>query len=234
MSRRTWTNEQLILAVETSKTKSEVIRKLGLSSKNPGNFDTINRWIKKLSIDMSHFLGKAHGTSRTPLAKEFKEILVENSDYVSSPNLKTKLLKAQLIKEICAICSCPPIWQNSKLILQLDHINGCRTDNRLENLRLLCPNCHSQTQTFCRGQRRKNKKHCVDCSKPVSAKATRCHACAAKLTSHNKIVWPAPEKVKDLVIRLGYVATGKILGVNDNSVRKFLLRNGIVISKLSG
>lgn len=79
---------------------------------------------------------------------ELVEILVENSEYTHTKELKGKLLKANLLTEVCANCTTGPLWQGKPLVLQLDHVNGCNTDNRIENLRLLCPNCHTQTETW--------------------------------------------------------------------------------------
>ncbi len=77
-----------------------------------------------------------------------EEILVENSPYKNIPILKKRLLKEGLLEYKCAICGNTGEWLGQPLTLQLDHINGDHFDHRLENLRLLCPNCHSQTETF--------------------------------------------------------------------------------------
>jgi 5-methylcytosine-specific restriction endonuclease McrA len=63
-------------------------------------------------------------------------------------HLKRKLIEQKLLVEVCAICGIQPFWNSQKLVLHLDHINGSPKDNRLENLRLICPNCHSQTETY--------------------------------------------------------------------------------------
>jgi 5-methylcytosine-specific restriction endonuclease McrA len=80
--------------------------------------------------------------------RELEEILVENSTYTNRTALKTRLLKEGLITYECAICKNKGEWNGNPLTLQLDHINGINNDHRLENLRFLCPNCHSQTNTF--------------------------------------------------------------------------------------
>lgn len=75
------------------------------------------------------------------------DILVENCRY--KVRLKTRILKAKLLEHKCSSCGNDGAWLNQELVLQLDHINGVNDDNRIENLRFLCPNCHSQTLTFC-------------------------------------------------------------------------------------
>ena len=84
--------------------------------------------------------------------------MVENSTYTNSMRFKKRLIESQLIPYKCAICGLENQWNGKELILQLDHINGKHNDNRKENLRFLCPNCHSQTETFSG----KNKKENVE------------------------------------------------------------------------
>ena len=75
------------------------------------------------------------------------EILTGNHPSFQTHKLKLKLLKAGIFKNQCTICHIES-WQNKKIVCELDHIDGNRTNHRLENLRMLCPNCHSQTDTF--------------------------------------------------------------------------------------
>ena len=134
--------------VRTSITMAELMRKLGYTANRGNSFHGLKKYLDGLHIDYSHFKGKAHGTSIT-IKYDLKDILKENSTYSNMTKLKKRVLQNQLLEYKCAICGINE-WQGKTLVLQLDHINGNNRDNRLENLRLLCPNCHSQTPTFCR------------------------------------------------------------------------------------
>lgn len=146
---RTWTDAQLIEAVRHSSTLKEVIEKLGLRN-TQGTQNTIKKWISKLQLSTKHFK-----RTRRRETKTFEERLTVNS-IIDSGYLRDKLTERGLLEERCGVCGLEPLWQNSFLRLQLDHINGDRHDNRLENLRLLCPNCHSQTPTY-GGRKRRGK-----------------------------------------------------------------------------
>jgi 5-methylcytosine-specific restriction endonuclease McrA len=123
-----------------------------------GNYATLYAAIKRLNIDVSHWTGQGHLRGRrhdwarkTPL----NEVLCEDSRYLGgSCKLKERLIAADLLLNHCAICKITA-WIDKPLQLHLDHINGKRRDNRLENLRLLCPNCHSQTETYCGKNKRR-------------------------------------------------------------------------------
>lgn len=152
--RRRWSDTDLEAAVRVSDSVSEVSRRLGYTP-NGGIHRMVVARIRKLGLDRSHFTGMAwaKGQKRRDLALPLDEILVEGSTYGSS-RLRERLVAEGLLLPLCAECGLTK-WRGERLPLHLDHINGDHTDNRLENLRILCPNCHSVTKTWCnrRGRR---------------------------------------------------------------------------------
>jgi Zn finger protein HypA/HybF involved in hydrogenase expression len=94
--------------------------------------------------------------SRPPKRFDLNAALTENSSS-SRKRVKQQLIRDGLLENKCSKCNCLPEWDGNPLVLILDHTNGINNDNRPENLRLLCPNCNSQTATFCRGAFKKRK-----------------------------------------------------------------------------
>ena len=152
-----YSKEVLQEAVENSTSVMGVLRYL----KRPlagGTHAHISKRIKFFELNTSHFTGQAHNKNKVSRnRKTASELLVDrsitNNMRRKSPVLKRALLEIQR-EEKCAVCKLTPKWQNKKLVLQIDHINGNWLDDRAENLRFLCPNCHSQTETFSRRRTR--------------------------------------------------------------------------------
>ena len=136
---KSFTKEQLELIVNESKSKNEVIKKLGYHTRSQSVYKGLEKRLLEDKIDYSHF-------GYNPVY-DLSEVLIENSTY-NTQTLKKRIIRLNLIPYKCEICGNEGIWLGKELILQLDHINGIHTDNRLENLRFLCANCHSQTDTF--------------------------------------------------------------------------------------
>lgn len=107
-----------------------------------------------------------------------EQILVEHSTYTNRDTLKGRLLRTGLLQPHCYICGITN-WLGKLLSLHLDHINGVKNDNRIGNLRLLCPNCHSQTDTY--GAKRSKRFYFCCCGKPRSRRALHCRSCSRKL-----------------------------------------------------
>lgn len=148
MSKRKWNNEQLIEAVTNSYSIAGVIKALELVPAG-GNYATVNNKIKELDLDISHFTGKGWNVGlqfKPKEAKPLSEILVENSNYQSF-KLAKRLLKEKIKEYNCERCKRTE-WEGVPIPLELHHINGTRTDNRISNLQLLCPNCHALTDNY--------------------------------------------------------------------------------------
>lgn len=149
--RYSFSEEQLHQAIRENFSLASTMRTLNLVV-GGANYKKIHRLIRVLNINTSHWTGQGHLKGKThnwaptiPLS----DIMIEKSDYGGSTSLlKSRLIKAGILSSLCSICGLNT-WLNSPLVLHLDHINGNSEDNRKENLRLLCPNCHSQTSTYC-------------------------------------------------------------------------------------
>ena len=135
MARRTWTKEFIEEAVRTSISYAEVLRKLNIKPVG-GNYGTLQRYIDKHNLDISHMLGQAHNQGKE--LKTFEGLS------------KSGAIKKRLIKETEHRCQeCQNTTWNGKLItLELEHVDGNNLNNERSNLKLLCPNCHSQTSTW--------------------------------------------------------------------------------------
>lgn len=146
---------QLQEAVQSSSSYRRVLIALGLREAG-GNYEQVKKYIKEYNLDTKHFTGSAwsrglHGIIRPSLPLE--RILVKDSSFQSF-KLKKRLFAKGIKQKQCEECGWAKMSDDGRIPLELDHINGDRHDNRLENLRVLCPNCHSLKPTH-RGRNRK-------------------------------------------------------------------------------
>ena len=155
------------------------------------------------------------------------KILTENSTYTNVKLLKKRLLESKLLQYRCYNLDCGiTSWLGKSLSLQIDHINGHNNDHRLENLRLLCPNCHSQTDTYC-GRNKKSKKkalNCPMCFGPMKYKKSK--SCSKCYQQHQKtkIDWPSHEILTKMIDSSNIFQVAKQLGVSSHSVKNRLMR----------
>lgn len=149
-----WTREVLAPAVAASTTMCDVLRRLGLDVVG-GHHTHISRRVRALGIDTSHFV-QPSGAGGPRRRRTPRELLVEQETSVARrvPGARLKAAMPALgVPERCALCGTDPVWRGRPLPLEVDHIDGNWHDNRLESLRLLCPNCHSATDTYRRRAR---------------------------------------------------------------------------------
>ncbi len=140
--------------IKESKSINNLLKLLGLNTSS-GNYKVIKKAIKLHNFDISHFL--SHSEIMSNLRKQGKlnyipseDLFLENS-IISRSAVKNRIIKEKLIVYRCSLCNMDDNWRGSKLSLILDHINGISNDNRLENLRFVCPNCNATLKTHCRG-----------------------------------------------------------------------------------
>lgn len=140
------TQQEFTSLIKDCQSRSEIFKKLEMR-KSGAAFFILNRRISRDNIDISHFL---LGGSLAKNRKYDNNIMFSENSLIDPDTIKKRIKKDKLLVYECFICKMKPEWNGRELVFQLDHINGIRNDNRLDNLRWLCPNCHSQTKTFCR------------------------------------------------------------------------------------
>lgn len=206
-------------AIDQSSSQKEVLIHLGLSPVGGGNHKALKEAAQRFDLELPRFdrSKQLEGIRSTRLDDE---VFCTNSDYNNRAHLKKRLYQSG-VKEECAICGLGPEWNNGPLTLQLDHINGIWNDNRKENLRILCPNCHSQTDTFAgRGERTLKRKYFCECGVEILKTSSHCQKCSA--SKRYDVKYPPYEELKKLVKQIGYSAAGRRLGCTDNAIRAHL------------
>jgi hypothetical protein len=228
---RWFSEEEVRAAVADSRSYAEALRRLGLRAAG-GNHRTIRKYVEDIwRIPIDHFAPGRGGSSgrAVPLAA----VLVEGSTYHRG-HLKRRLLAEGLKRPECEMCGQGELWRGRRMSLVLDHINGVHDDHRLENLRILCPNCNATLDTHC--GRHKTRKHhdrpCPTCSevfRPSTGGQRYCSASCAGRGERNRraqvarrhVARPPYEQLVREIEALGYSGVGRKYGVSDNAIRKW-------------
>lgn len=208
--------------VEDSLTCGDVLTFFGFP-RNGNNWKTVKKRCLEQGVSTAHFDGKKRRNRGRKVMLE--DVLIEHSSY-SRCTLKKRLLREGILPNVCAICGLLPIWNSQPLVLRLDHVNGVHDDARINNLRLVCPNCDSQLPTFAgrntaRTNSRNQRNNCEDCGRKVTIISKRCRTCSSRqrhLSGENdKILWP--DNLSALVAEKGNVGVARLLGVSETAVR---------------
>ncbi|HEX4734215.1 MAG TPA: hypothetical protein VH247_07365, partial [Thermoleophilaceae bacterium] len=212
---------------------AEALRLLGMRPAG-GNHKTIQRWAQRWGISTEHFdAGRARAAASRGRGRTLEEMLVPESN-VKRARLKQRLYEAGLKKPECEECGQGEIWQGKRISLILDHINGDAIDNRLENLRIACPNCAATFDTHCgrNKERMPESRACGWCSEAFAPKYGQQRFCSISCAKRKHQYEPKPETrrverppYEQLMRELeetNWSAVGRKYGVSDNAVRKWV------------
>lgn len=227
--------------VENANSLAEILRALGYKHHlNSGLYTPLKKRLKLENINFSHIqLGFSSNKNRTFERVTKSQLLEDLKARKRLPNSrKKKIIKFNIVPhQNCAECGQGRLWNKKELILQIDHIDGDPLNNNPENLRFLCPNCHSQTETFCiqnikhspetptqdaRKKQAKNEYFC-SCGMKKSKKGKRCRKCAMKIVNEKTRKFEiSKEDMIKLVCedKVPFTTLGNQFGVSDNAIRK--------------
>jgi hypothetical protein len=226
-----YSEEELRRVVPAATSMTEVLRHFGLRPAG-GNHRVLRRWLDAWSISTDHFTGTPPPRHREPIPLE--NVLVEHSTY-NRHSLKQRLYEAGLKDRFCELCGQNECWNGRHMSLILDHINGVADDNRLANLRIVCPNCNATFDTHCgrANARTLADQACERCGAAFRPKTSRQRFCSRECGTRwerrglsrpgaRRVERPPYEVLVAEVEALGWSAVGRRYGVSDNAVRKWV------------
>jgi hypothetical protein len=210
-------------AVRTSMSLAEVMRRMGMGISG-GSYLILKRRLGEEKIDVDHFDNNQKHRSKQE-TKPLTELMVVDSSYCRG-SLKRRLLREGIKQNKCELCGFEGDWQGKPIVMILDHINGINNDNRLENLRMVCPMCNSQLDTFCgKASKTIEKNKCEECGAEIAKRARLCLKChnktQAKSVNTRKVERPPYEVLRKEIEEMGYVGCGRKYNVSDNAIRKW-------------
>ena len=226
-----WTDEQLTEAVAAARSYSDVLRWFGLRTAG-GNHRLVRKHIERLGLSTDHWTFDPR--PRTPrVVPPLEAVLVKGSTYKRS-SLKKRLYEEGLKERRCELCGQGELWRGLPMSLILDHVNGVHDDNRLENLRIVCPNCNATFDTHCGRKHSRDDRVCELCGEHFTPTTDRQRYCSRRCGVRHpsgragprpgarKVVRPPLEQLLAEVEAEGWSAVGRRYGVSDNAVRKWV------------
>jgi Zn finger protein HypA/HybF involved in hydrogenase expression len=215
-------DEEFTELIKNSESRSDFFRKIG-SLPRGAKFRTLNKRIEKLGLDISHFKSGADVTRlKIQLSKEEVLNRLVKDSFINTASLKTYIKRYDLLDEVCSRCGNEGFHFGDKLVLQLDHIDGDPSNNYLENLRFLCPNCHSQTDNYA-GKKLKIRTFCK-CGQEKDKVSKNCNKCKV---DHRSVEWPPNEELERLLSENSLYRVSKIIGCSNNGLKQKCKRDKI-------
>jgi hypothetical protein len=230
-----YSETELRAAIRASTSYSETLRRLGMCP-GGGSHAVLRKWIVRWGIPTEHFdpyasqRGSRSRRARIPLS----EILREGSAYHRG-HLKERLYEERVKERRCELCGQGEEWRGARIALILDHINGVRDDNRLANLRIVCPNCAATLSTHCGRKRRLEARRCLRCDAEFRPRDSRQRYCSRDCGMRwdrgrvrrsrpetRKVERPSLVQLRADLERMSVVAVGRMYGVSDTAVRKWI------------
>jgi hypothetical protein len=221
-------------AIQVSQSWSEALRRLGMCHTGGGHA-VLRKYAALWKISTEHF--DPYAAARGPRVRRRKpmaEILVEHSTF-SRKHLKERLYEAGLKQPVCELCGQGDTWRGRPMGMILDHVNGVSNDHRLENLRIVCPNCAATLDTHCARARRITRamQECLRCGssfRPKTRTQRYCSRACGSRWDRGGIPRPSTRRVDRppyaQLLRekraLGFEGTGRRYGVTGNAIRKWI------------
>jgi hypothetical protein len=242
--RLSYTENEARTAIAASKSWAESLRELGLCPTG-GAWRILKKYAEIWGIPTDHFDSDAARLKNLrQRQKPLAEVLVKRSTYARN-HLKRRLLAEGLKKPQCELCGLGEIWRGRPMSMILDHINGVRDDHRLENLRMVCPNCAATLDTHCGRRNRIERalRECLRCGKTFGPSYSTQRYCSRSCgvrwdrsaqrgrrpglrgvptPQARKVERPPYEKLLEEIEATSYLAVGRKYGVSDNAVRKWI------------
>lgn len=216
--------EDILRWIEEKRTKAYISQQLGCKQ------ETLNSYLKKMGIEYAGQPGK--GANPKNNGYTTAEEYINSGAVIKSHLLKLKLIRDGVKEKKCELCGIS-IWHEVELPLELHHKDGNHYNNNIDNLAILCPNCHSiqngnsganigkYANTSKEEAIEQEKVFCCDCGKQISSRATRCKSCASLERQKDLTNKPDRDTLKHLIRTTSFLAIGRHFGVSDNAIRKW-------------